>query len=479
MKGIMGWVRLHPHNIASRVQIVVEHFRENVAYLLGGQAKAMVVTSSRKEAVRWMTAMQKYITARGYTIGLLVAFSGEVEDKETGPDPFTESNMNPGMKGRDIREAFNTPEYSILLVANKFQTGFDQPLLAAMYVDKRLGGIQAVQTLSRLNRAYPGKDTTYVVDFVNDSEEILNAFKAYHTTAELAAVTDPTMLLDLRAKLDSLAYYDTFEVDRVVKVSLKAQATQKELDAAIAPVANRLLIQYRNAKAAFTNAPEGSTEARQAKDTMDALLLFKKDMGTFNRFYAFLSQMFDYGNTDLEKRFIFFRLLSPLLEFGREREGIDLSALQLTHHTLRDLGQQRLNLGHGEAPKIEPEQPGGGTVQDKQKAQLEEIIQRVNDLFAGDLTETDRLVYVDKVIKGKLLESKTLQEQAANNTKEQFSNSPDLDGELMNAIMDALAAHQVMSKQALDSNQVRAGIKEILLGPGGLWEGLRDAGITP
>ena len=146
--------RLHPHNIAARVEIVVEHFRENVARLLDGKAKAMVVTASRKEAVRWALAMQAYIARQGYGIGLLVAFSGEVPDPESGPDDFTETNMNPGLRGRDIREAFNTPEFSILLVANKFQTGFDQPLLSAMYVDRKLGGIQAVQTLSRLNRAY-------------------------------------------------------------------------------------------------------------------------------------------------------------------------------------------------------------------------------------------------------------------------------------------------------------------------------------
>jgi len=271
MKRIMGWVRLHPFNIASRVQIVVEHFRENVAHLLNGQAKAMVVTGSRKEAVRWMTGMQKYIEFRGYRIGLLVAFSGEVTDPETGPDPFSEPNMNPGLRGRDIRDAFDTPEYSILLVANKFQTGFDQPLLCAMYVDKRLGGIQAVQTLSRLNRAHPGKDTTYVVDFVNDPDEVLTAFKVYHTTAELSGVTDPAVLLDLRAKLDGQARYDTFEVERVVKVSLKSGATQKDLQAALAPVADRLLRQYREAKERFKNAPDGSQDAKAAKDTMDAL----------------------------------------------------------------------------------------------------------------------------------------------------------------------------------------------------------------
>jgi type I restriction enzyme R subunit len=195
LKGIMRWVRLHPYNISQKVQIVVEHFRETVAPLLEGRAKAMVVLGSRVEAVRWQLAIEKYIKSRGYKIGTLVAFSGEVNDSKSGPDAFTETGkaLNPGLNGRDIRDAFKGEEFQILLVANKFQTGFDQPLLCGMYVDRRLAGIQAVQTLSRLNRSYPGKGTTYVLDFVNSSEEVLAAFKTYYDTAELEAVTDPNL----------------------------------------------------------------------------------------------------------------------------------------------------------------------------------------------------------------------------------------------------------------------------------------------
>src|SRR5690606_23240868 len=147
-------------------------------------------------------------------------FSGEVNDKESGPDPFTEKSamLNPDLQGRDIREAFKQDKYQILLVANKFQTGFDQPLLCGMYVDKRLAGIQAVQTLSRLNRCHPGKDETYVLDFVNDPDEVLEAFKTYYATAQLSDVTDPDIILNLRTKLDETGHYDEFEVDRVVNV---------------------------------------------------------------------------------------------------------------------------------------------------------------------------------------------------------------------------------------------------------------------
>ncbi|MBT9486759.1 MAG: type I restriction endonuclease subunit R [Rubrivivax sp.] len=487
MKGIMGWVRLHEYNIAQRVQVVVEHFRKHVAGLLGGKAKAMVVTGSRKEAVRWQKATRKYIADHGYKIDTLVAFSGEVIDPESGPDPFTENShaLNPRLNGQDIRSAFKGDDYQLLLVANKFQTGFDQPLLCAMYVDKKLGGIQAVQTLSRLNRCYPGKDQTYVVDFVNDAADILAAFKPYYETAELSGVTDPDNVLTLKAKLDGQALYEPFEVDRVVNVALKGKkAKQSELDAATTPVASRLLLSFAEAKKAFEAAPPGSPQAQTAKDKMDSLILFKGDIAAYVRIYGFLSQIFDYGNSDVEKRSIFFRLLHPLLNFGREREGVDLSALKLTAYTIKSLGNPTLNLAVGEPEKLYVvDEVGTGQVQDKTKIALAELIAKVNDLFEGDLTPGDKLVYVNDVIKGKLMESEKLAEQAANNTKEQFNNSPDLDKELEGAIMDALAAHSAMSKQALQSAALRADLKAVLLGAGKLWEGLRQkasgAGAAP
>lgn len=482
MKGIMGWVRLHEYNIAQRVQLVVEHYRKQVNFLLGGRAKAMVVTSSRKEAVRWQKAIRKYIDEHGYKIETLVAFSGEVIDPESGPDPFTEfsKDLNPRLNGQDIRTAFKSGEYSILLVANKFQTGFDEPLLCAMYIDKRLDGIQAVQTLSRMNRCYPGKDQTYVIDFVNEPEDILAAFKKYYETAELAGVTDPYIVTNLKAKLDGLGYYDDFEVERVVAVALKgAQAKQSELDAATTPVASRLLLQYSQAKQQFESEKDPK-KAKSAKDAMDALVLFKKDIAAYVRVYGFLSQIFDYGNTAIEKLAIFFRLLYPLLNYGREREGIDLSALKLTAYTIRNLGEQEVRLGAGGPTKIDPTgETGSGEVQDKVKIALDALIERVNDLFEGDLTPGDKLVYVNGAIKGKLMESTKLAEQAMNNTKEQFASSPDLKQEILGAVMDALSAHTAMSKQALNSEKLREDLKDVLLGPGQLWEELRErAGLS-
>ena len=481
VKGLMRWVRLHPYNIAQKVAIVVEHFADNVQPLLNGHAKAMVVTASRQEVVRWKRAMDKYIAEQGYPIGTLVAFSGEVPDADNGNEPVTEKSpsLNPGLKGKDIREAFATPEHQILLVANKFQTGFDQPLLCGMYVDKKLGGIQAVQTLSRLNRAYNGphglKDTTYVVDFVNEPDEVLAAFQVYYETAELSGVTDPNLILDLKAKLDASGHYDEFEIDRVVNVELDPKATQAQLVAAIEPVADRLLKKYKAAKQTQQAHPESSPEHKDAKDELEALVLFKRDLGSYVRVYAFLGQLFDYGNTAIEKRAIFFKRLLPLLDFGRERDGIDLSKVVLTHHKPKEQGQRSLTLNEaGGEYKLKPmTEPGSGQLQDKEKLLLSEILDRVNDLFEGELTDDDKLVYVNNVIKGKLMESEVLAEQARNNTKAQFAASPNFDAELMDAIIAAFEAHQVMSRQALDSEKVRAGIKSILLGPAGLYEGLR------
>jgi len=477
MKGIMGWVRLHPYNIAQKVEVVVEHYREFVAPLLDGKAKAMVVVSSRLEAVRWKLAIDKFITQQGYKIGTLVAFSGEVEDKDSGADAFTETSktLNPNLKGRDIREAFKTDEYQILLVANKFQTGFDQPLLCGMYVDKRLDGIQAVQTLSRLNRAHPGKDTTYVVDFVNEAAEILASFKTYHTTAELSATTDPNLVYNLRAKLDAAGHYDDFEVDRVVEAEMKGEK-QSELVAAIEPVRDRLMKRYKAAQTALKAAKDKNDEAatKAAQDELNALLLFKGDMGAFIRLYTFLSQIFDYGNTAIEKRAIFFKRLIPLLEFGRERESIDLSKVVLTRHKLIHKGKQAMPLNEGETPTLEPiTEAGSGGVQEKVKVMMAELIEKLNELFGSETTEQDQLVYVNQVIRGKMLESEKLRQQAVNNTKEQFATSPDLDSELTNAILDALEAHTSMSTKALNSKAVQRGIKGILLNHAQLWELLR------
>lgn len=208
---------------------------------------------------------------------------------------------------------------------------------------------------------------------------------------------------------------------------------------------------------------------------MDALILFKGDIDSYVRLYTFLCQIFDYGNTEIEKRSIFFKLLHRLLDFGRDTDGVDLSSLAMTRYAVKDLGTRNLGLHDGQpGKKIAPtKEVGTGQVWDKEKDSLEAIIAMVNELFVGDLTPGDKLVYVNDVIKGKLLEYQVLAEQAVNNTKEQFANSPDLDRHIMDAVIDALTAFSSMSKQALESAKIRMELKDILLGPAGLYEELR------
>ncbi len=480
LKGIMRWVRLHPYNISQKVQIVVEHFRENVAPLLNGQAKAMVVVGSRLEAVRWKIALDKYIKSqKGCKVSTLVAFSGDVNDKESGPDPFNETSktLNPNLKGRDIRKAFDTEEYQILLVANKFQTGFDQPLLCGMYVDKRLAGIQAVQTLSRLNRAHPGKETTYILDFVNDPAEVLASFKPYYQTAELAGFTDPNLVYDLRAKLDATGNYDDNEVERVVTVEMNPTARQAELSAALEPVADRLLRRYKAAyeRLKAAQAMKDKVAEKKARAELDALILFKRNLGSFQRVYSFLSQIFDYGNTAIEKRAIFYRRLLPLLDFGSEREGVDLSKVILTHHKLKDEGTRDLPLGAGE--KLKPlTDTGGGQIREKDKVWLGVIIAKVNEIFGSDTTDGDKLAWLNTK-KEKLLEKDVLVQQALSNTEEQFAGSPDLQKFFMDALIESYSAQNALDRAALNSPAIQADVLHLLLGPARLWESLRERSL--
>ncbi len=458
LKGLLRWVRLHPYNIAQKVQIIAEHFRENVQFLLDGRAKAMVVTGSRKEAVRYKLALDKYLREQGYAdLRALVAFSGEVNDPESGPEPFSEGSMNPGLRGRGIREAFKGDDFQILIVANKFQTGFDQPLLCAMYVDKRLDGIAAVQTLSRLNRTHPGKETTYVLDFVNQPEDILSAFKPYYRTAELAGATDPNLVHTLQAKLDDARIYTASEVDAFVRVFLDPKGKQGDLQAQIAPAVDRFRVRWKEAK------------AKGDKAAIDALEVFRKDVATFVRLYEFLSQIINYGDTDLEGRAIFLRHLLPLIKAERLDEQIDLSGVRLTHYKLKGQGAQRLALDGGEklAP---PTAVGSGVARDPAKARLSEVIQRMNDLFEGDLTEVD-LLHFAHYVRDKMVESATLRQQAEANTKEQFALG-DFQQAMLKATATTLGNHGAMAKQVLANERTRQGFAAILLDL--VWDSLRE-----
>jgi type I restriction enzyme R subunit len=435
--GLMRWVKLHPTNISQKVQIIVEHFRVNVEPLLDGYAKAMVVTDSRKAAVRYKLAMDRYIAKQGYAeVTSLVAFSGDVTDEESGPDPFNEGNMNPGLRGRDLRSAFATNDYRVMIVANKFQTGFDQPLLVAMYVDKRLDGVAAVQTLSRLNRIYPkvGKDTTYVVDFVNDPEAILAAFKPYYGEAWLAAETDPNLVHDLRAKLDTAAIYTTREIDRLAEAWVKRKGNNA-LTAAITPARDRFQQRYLKALAAGD------------KVEIAALDLFRKDVSTFVRLYDFLSQIINYGDTDLEKRALFFRLLERRIRPEQLDQPVDLSEVEL-RHVHQHAGQTlQLKLDPDDSPGLKGISAAGSKPKgDPKLTTLAQIIERLNQLFSDEgFTEAQTTSWVESLVAA-LVANDALMAQARTNSKAQFLDSPDLRDEVVGAFLTNQAAHSRMAE---------------------------------
>ena len=451
VKSVMNWVKLHPTNIAQKVAIIVEHFRENVAWRLDGHAKAMVVTSSRKAAVRYKLAFDKYVTEHGYSdVSALVAFSGEVTDTESGTDePFTEATMNPGLKGRDLRDAFATDEFQVMLVANKFQTGFDQPKLVAMYVDKKLGGVQAVQTLSRLNRTFaPLKDQTFVLDFANEVSDVVESFSPYYEVTTLADLTDPNIVHDTERKLAVLGIYEGSEVDGLV-VDYLAKKGNSALERWIAPAAQRYSVRMQ--------------EAAEASDKvgMDELTMFRKDAGTFVRQYEFLSQLFDYESPWLEKLAIYLKLLIPQLAGGEAQIPIDLSAVTidyLGHHPqARQDGQVS-----GGIPLAPTKDAGTGTVKDAEMVALDDVISKINELFAGDHPESSVRNVVTH-IKDRLEESETLQQQARNNSLVQFSASPNIGATFVDAVIGAMDSSSDLSTQILNDQGLAQKLLEELL----------------
>ncbi|MEJ8476657.1 type I restriction endonuclease subunit R [Roseibium algae] len=463
------WVRLHDYNIAQKVQVIVEHFKDNIMGLLGGQAKAMVVTSSRKEAVRYKLRFDKYIQEKGYDkLHAMVAFSGEVEFNKDDPnaegligEKFTESGMNPGLKGRDMRKAFDTDAYQVMIVANKFQTGFDQPKLCAMYVDKKLAGVECVQTLSRLNRTYPGKEIsgTFVLDFFNEPDEVLTSFQKYYQTAELIDVSNPDLIFDLSDKLRAFGIFQWSEVERFCEAYLQKNKSSAAISNICKPALDRWTVRYKSAVEAHRTAFEMFERAKKAKDAVliantentfkeckqekDALELFKKDLGTYVRFYEFISQIVDYDDKDLEKLSLFARHLRPLLrDADVDHDDIDLDNLALSRYRLSKIKQQDLLLSIDGGEGLEPGNDlGTGVAKDKSEEFLSQIIERLNDLFAGDGLTNDDVVNYAQTVSDKVRENQRVMTQIANNTREQAMLG-DFQKAIEDAILDSNEAHQ-------------------------------------
>lgn len=427
VKALVRFVRLHPTNISQKAKIVVDHFRTFVQPLLDGKAKAMVVTGSRKEAVRWKKYLDAYL-ADAHIVGVkaLVAFSGTVDDPDDVGEGLTEKTQNPGLWTSDLAEAFKPSVFNVMIVAEKFQTGFDQPRLVAMYVDKKLGGVQAVQTLSRLNRTFPGKDKTFVLDFVNDPQAILEAFLPYYRKATLTATTDPNLIYDLKTKLDSAGIYDYAEVEQAFDAALTLTDKAKSnsaVSAATAPAVHRFDI-------AWTNAVLDADQA-----TQDELKLFKSDAGQYVKFYDFISQARNLQDTSLPRLHYFLRRILPQLSAATIEAPVDISQVQLTGYTISKGDAVKLTLDQG--PGLDPITAiGSGTIHEKHRSALDAIIAKLNERF-GDKYGPGVVAGTMSNIVVNLANDQTLADQAEANTSQQFAESPALPKAFISAIMGA------------------------------------------
>ncbi|HDC4270774.1 TPA: type I restriction endonuclease subunit R, partial [Enterobacter kobei] len=490
-RALAQWMSLHPTNVTQKVQFIVEHFTKNVAHRLDGKAKAMVVTSSRAAAIRYKKAFDRYIEQHseyGF-IHSLVAFSGKMtgkqvmhqDDSEFKDDvfivdeneEFTEQSMNPDVHGQDLRFAFDRPEYRVMLVADKFQTGFDQPKLVAMYVDKKIANhVEIVQTFARLNRTAPGKDEVFIIDFVNDPENVRKAFATYDKGAHISEVQDLNVVYEIKERLDEHGLYDEKDLAAFKEARFKTirdithtkSPQHKALYTATAGATalyNDKLKMLRDGmatwEAAFEKARAKGDEAGMKSadhhqdeyaEQIKALMGFKSDLGRFCRTYSYIAQLIDFGDPELENFAAFAKLLQKRLQHEAP-ETVDLTGLVLTGFDINARPDDVED--EGKTPVLQPAGAGGGgAVGDKPKF-VKEIIERLNSLFGEATPIQDQVAFVNQIsaITG---ESDVVMAQVESNTREQAMKG-NLPGAVQQAVVRALSSHQKLATQVLKSDR--------------------------
>lgn len=464
------WVRLHPYNIDKKVEIIVEHFRANILHLLNGQAKAMVVTSSRQEAVRYQLAVKEYVKRMGYAdVHPLVAFSGSVLPDDVIPEEVTETSnlLNAGLNGRDLAKAFDTQDFNVMIAANKYQTGFDQPKLCAMYVDKKLQGVDCVQTLSRLNRTFPAKQT-FILDFFNEPQDILDAFLPYYTKAELSDVTDPQIIYDLQKRLDAEGIYHWQEVEAFALAFFDPKAAASKLSYYCQPAKERFAKRYafsvesrqqaldykRTAEANGDSAGLKKAEhaLREAGEQVDQLDLFRKNLQSFVRLYEFLSQIVPYEDRELEQLCVFAKHLYPLLRVDRlERDDVDLGELELTHYRLSKRAEQMLQLSADNSEhQLQPaSEVGSGKPHDPEKKRLSEIVKALNAIFGAEVSDDDQLHFLTGIAK-RISRQEDVMAQVSNHSTDQVMHGL-FPKRVLDTVLDSITDHEKLSLEVLGS----------------------------
>lgn len=403
-RALARYMRLHPHNVAQKTEIIVEHFQAVTRHKIGGRAKAMVVTASRLEAVRFKESFDRYIREKQYPIKTLVAFSGTVPDDQVPGKLYTETEMNGGIRERELPERFASEEYQVLLVAEKYQTGFDQPLLHSMYVNKRLGGIQAVQTLSRLNRVHPLKEDTFVLDFINKREEIHEAFKQFYEGAQIGEEIEPAHLYELQARLSDRGIYLLSEVERFAEIYFRPRQRQSPAD-------------HRALNALFDPAVDRFAALMQHNG--EEAELWRGQVQAFRNLYGFLSQIIPYQDSDLEQLYVYLRYLA--LKLPRRAVGVGYQfdeQIRLEYFRLQKISEGSIDLSEGQAARLSgPGEVGTGMVKDE-AVQLSKLITLINDRFGTDFNEADQLFF-DQIVEAAVRDGQ-LEQVAEANTLEKF-----------------------------------------------------------
>ncbi|PIF34542.1 type I restriction enzyme R subunit [Flavobacterium sp. 9] len=403
-QALTRFLKLHPHNISQKTEVMIEHFYSNTYHKIGGHAKAMVVTGSRLEAVRYKQSFDKYIKNKNYDIKSLVAFSGIVNDNKNLEIKYSEEQMNNGIREKELPEIFATSGYHVLLVAEKYQTGFDQPLLHSMYIDRRLSGIQAVQTLSRLNRIHPLKEDTFILDFVNDPVDIQNAFKAYYEGAEIGEEVDPANLYRLQNELHLSQIYFDEDISNFCDIYFKPKQKQSILDhqlmnAALDPSVSRFIKMHQ----------ENEFEAE----------LWKNKLNSFRTLYVFLSQIIPYQDSDLEKLFIFLRYLAPKLPRRDNGENYNFDdSVRLEYYRLQKISEGSISLMTNEKHFLNgPMEIGTGKVIELE-VPFSKLIDVVNERFGTDFNQADQYFF-DQLIESAILDA-TIIKAAEVNPEDKF-----------------------------------------------------------
>lgn len=402
-KALTRYMDLHPVNIEQVVSVIAEHFRLHVLHEMGGRAKAMVVTGSRLSAVKYKLAFDRYIKENRYEgIRSLVAFSGTVEDPDDPGSAYTEVAMNDGLAESELPEAFERDDYRVLLVAEKYQTGFDQPLLQTMYVVKKLAGVQAVQTLSRLNRMAPGKKRTFVLDFVNKEDDIHKAFKPYYESTPIGENADPHKLSALQHKLLAPAIFTPADVDSFAQVWYRPRressgSDHKQMNAVLDAVVERF-------------------RQREEKEREE----FRGLLTAYRNLYAFLSQIIPYQDSELEKLYTFVRnLIAKLPPADDDGPFVLEDEVSLRYYRMQQITEGSIDLGQGEAyPLKGPTDVGTAAVADQPVA-LSSLVDKLNERFGTDFTEADQLFFDQIRVSAEA--SETIQEAAKANNLTDFT----------------------------------------------------------